>query len=498
MHCSLHEYQTRAVQHVLDNPGAGLFMRMGLGKTVVALTAIGDLLDSITVTRVLIVGPLRVILSTWPSEIEKWDHTKHLTYTLIRGTPKERKAQALTPTNISLVNYENLDKLVTDLGKKWPWDMIVLDESSMVKSSKTQRWRALRRVRPFVDRVLLLTGTPAPNNISDLWAQLYLLDQGTRLGRTKGAFLARWGTSDYWHKWTPFPHAVAEITDRIKDICLSMRSEDYIQLPELVTTTVPVVLDEASRAVYEELRKEFIVQFYNENQGALTETVVTAANAAVLTAKLRQVARGVLYHNQEDARGRATWTELHEEKLDALESIIDDAEGDPIFVAYEYVSDVVLIQERWPEARHLDDKPETVDAWNRGEIPILCAHPASAGFGLNLQAGGRTVVWFGPTWSSSFFEQFVARLHRQGQTRTVFCYFIVAVDTIDERVLDVMLKKISVQDALMAELRRKPCGSPATKNRESADSAATPSSSGGSGSTTPPATPSSNAGTPAA
>ena len=442
MRWSAHEYQRRAVRHLVEHPRSALWLDMGLGKTVVTLTAIRELLDSICVSKVLVVAPLRVTLTTWPNEIEKWDHTRHLSYRVLRGTPKQRLHALRELPDITLVNYEQLQWLTTVLRDPWPFDMLVFDESSKMKSSNSKRWRATRKVLRYMDRVVLLTGTPAPNGLIDLWAQMFLLDFGRRLGATKTAFLDRWFESDYWgHKWTPREYASAQIHPLVGDICLSLRAADYLELPPVIYNDVPVVLDEHCAADYDELERELLLE--------ISEcATVTAVNGAVLTSKLLQYCNGAVYTT--DAAGDPTgeWEEIHDAKLDALADVLDEA-GGPVLLAYDFRFDLQRILDRFPRARVLDDDPETIAQWNRGEIPLLLAHPASAGYGLNLQEGGHVIVWYGPTWNLSHYQQFNARLARQGQTRPVIVHHLVVRDTIEERVMDVMQGKATVQEALL-------------------------------------------------
>lgn len=437
-----HKYQERAVRHLLGHERAALWLDMGLGKTVATLTAVRDLLDSVSVCRVLIVAPLRVMLTTWPAEIAKWDHTRHLTYTLVRGSAVRRRQLAARPTDVTLVNYENLVDLVAAFGESWPWDMVVFDESSKMKSSTAKRWRAMRKVMKSVSRVVLLTGTPAPNGLTDLWAQLYLLDFGYRLGSTKTAFLQRWFTTDYWgHTWTPQPWAAEQIHAAVADVCLSMQARDYLELPPLLVNPITVPLPADALDQYAELEKEMLLE--------LGDQAVTAANAAVLTGKLMQLANGAVYLSDTEQR---VWESVHEAKLDALGELIEET-SEPVLCFYSFRSDAARIAQRFPQAREMDAAGAVVADWNAGAVPLLLAHPASAGHGLNLQSGGRTIVWFGPTWNLEHWQQANARLHRQGQARPVIAHVLLAQDTLDARVLDVMTGKSTVQEALLQAVK---------------------------------------------
>ena len=438
-----HKYQERAVRHLLEHERAALFLDMGLGKTAVTLTAVRELLDSVSVRRVLIVAPLRVVLTTWPAEIDKWDHARHLSYTIVRGSAVRRRQLAGRATDITLINYENLADLVAAFGNAWPWDMVVFDESSRMKNSQAKRWRAVRKVMKHVQRVVLLTGTPAPNGLEDLWAQLYLLDFGYRLGATKTAFLQRWFTCDYWgHTWTAHPWAAEQIHAAVADVCLSMQARDYLDLPPLLVNPVPVPLPRAALEQYDALEKEMLLE--------IGDQAVTAANAAVLTSKLMQLSNGAVYLPT-DTPVRV-WETLHEAKLDALEEIIEEV-AEPVLCFYTFKSDACRIAQRFPQAREMDATGSIIGEWNAGRVPLLLAHPASAGHGLNLQAGGRTIVWLGPTWNLEHWQQANARLHRQGQDRPVIAHVLLGQDTIDARVLDVMQGKSTVQEALLQAVK---------------------------------------------
>lgn len=448
MKVQLHAYQLRGVEHVVRHQRCALFWEMGVGKTLTVLTAIEQLLDTVEVRRVLVVAPLRVAISTWPDEIDKWDFD--IRYTLIRGAPGQRRRLVAQDTELHLINFDNLKWLVDAYEKRWPYDMVVFDESSKLKAPGTKRFRSLRRCVSRLGRVVLLSGTPSPNGLLDLWSQLFLLDGGLRLGKTFTAYKARffYKTDFNGYKMNPRHGSAEYIHEQIKDLCLSMRAEDYLELPERVENQIPVFLGRALDQ-YQDLERRMAL--------TLNDTDITAVNAAVLMGKLLQFASGALYDEERN------WHVVHDEKLDALGDIIDEAAGTPVLVAYNYQSDLERLKARFKNAVVLDKHPATIECWNRGEISILLAHPQSAGHGLNLQMGGNIIAWFSLTWSLEALQQFNARLHRQGQKKPVFIHYLVAEGTVDETVLEVLHGKDQTQRALMLALRDKvlPPGKPA-------------------------------------
>ena len=443
-----HPYQLQAKQHILSHPSTALWMDMGLGKSSATLMAVAEMKERQEYNRVLIVAPVRVVRNTWPTEINKWDQFKGLTYTVITGgtSPKKRGALLNKQTDIHLINYELLPWLVELYGDLWPYDVVVFDEFSKMKSSSAKRFKAMKKVRKHIDRVVGLTGTPASNGLMDLWSQSYLLDSGVRLGTTYWSFRNRWfRQTDYMgYSFAPRPGAEEEIHQRLADICLSMSAADYLTLPDRVDNVIYIDLPTKARTAYEELETEFITQ--------LADETITALNAAAMANKCLQAANGAVYNGEGEA------LPLHDEKLQALDDVIEEAAGAPVLVAYTYKSDARRIQEKFKQAVMLGDSPETIEQWNAGEIPLLLAHPASAGHGLNLQDGGNLVVWFGLSWSLENYQQFNARLHRQGQTKPVFVHHIVARDSIDEKVLRVLGEKEGVQRGLLEAVRREYVG----------------------------------------
>lgn len=449
-----HHYQQTAQDYVQEKRSCALVLDLGLGKTVVTGSVIVEQMELELVDKVLIVAPKRVALHTWPAELEKWDHLQNLTYQVIQGTPKKRERLVSGDEDIHIINYENLVWLVKHFGRRWPYDLVVFDEISKMKSPGSKRFRAFRQIRPLVRNVIGLTGTPASNGLLDLWAQMWLIDTGKRLGRTFTAYKDRWFFSDHWgHTWMPRGGAEDEINERIADIAISMSAEDYLELPDRVDVVDRVYLNDNQMADYAHLERDLYIQ--------LDQGEVTAVNAAVLTGKCRQYTAGALYHDEQDS-----WEEVHQEKLNALEDIIEAADG-PVLVAYEFRSDLERLRQRFPQGRTIDNG-DAIDSWNRGEIPILFAHPASAGHGLNLQDGGHRIVWFSLTWSLELYQQFNGRLHRQGQTKPVTVHHLVCDDTIDAVVLDALQHKRSVQDALLDAIKSSHRNSSNDQDRRSA------------------------------
>lgn len=433
-----HDYQTYAKDFVLGHPYCGLILDMGLGKSVITLTALWDLiLDSFDLSRVLVVAPKRVAEDTWPREIEKWEHLKGLTYSLVLGSEKQRRAALQRRAFLYIINRENIAWLVENT--RWRFDALVIDELSSFKSSKAQRFRALKKVRPLCHRVIGLTGTPAPNTLIDLWPQIYLLDMGKRLGRFVTHFRERFFLPDKRSSYAIFSYklrdgAEQQIYDLISDICVSMRAIDHLQMPALIANRVIVRLSKSEHVLYNTLKRDMFL--------ALNNNEIDAVNAAALSGKLCQLANGAIYAADSHA------VRFHDRKLDALEDLIEGANGKPVLVAYWFKHDLDRIRERFT-VREIRESRDIAD-WNAGRIPIAVIHPASAGHGLNLQSGGNTLIWFGLTWSLELYQQTNARLWRQGQKAdTVVIHHIVAEGTIDEQVLDALERKETTQTALM-------------------------------------------------
>lgn len=435
-----HDYQRYAIDYIETHPVAAVLLDMGLGKTVISLTAIADLLfESFEAHRILVVAPLRVARDTWPAEIKKWEHLRHLTYAVAIGTPAERKAALMAKADITIINRENLQWLIENSGFRFDYDMVVIDELSSFKNHQSKRFKSLLKVRPHIKRIIGLTGTPSSNGLMDLWAEFRLLDIGQRLGRfitqyRNTYFVPDKRNGEIIYSYKPLPYAEKQIYRQISDITISMRSSDHLKMPELVSTQYEVYLSDAERERYEELKSEFVLR--------LNDDEVTAANAAALTGKLSQLANGSIYTDTGDTIA------FHDRKLDALEDIIEAANGKPVLVAYWFRHDLQRIRERF-DVRELKSSKDITD-WNAGNIPVAVIHPASAGHGLNLQQGGSTLIWFGLTWSLELYQQTNARLWRQGQSAgTVVLQHIITKGTIDERILKALSLKEVTQSALI-------------------------------------------------
>lgn len=434
-----HEYQSYATEFILSHPISAVFLEMGLGKSVITLSAIFDLcLDSFLVCKVLVIAPLRVARDTWPAEINKWDHLKGLSYSVAVGTEKERIDALKKQSTLYIINRENVDWLVHKSGIPFRFDMVVIDELSSFKSYGAKRFKSLLKVRPSVKRIVGLTGTPSSNGLMDLWAEFRILDLGQRLGRYISHYRNTYFKPDKRNaqivfSYKPLPGAEDEIYKQISDITISMKSTDYLKMPEYVSNEVFVTLSDKEWKVYSEFKEEMVANLGDEE--------IDAVNAAVLSGKLLQMANGAVYDSENKAHV------IHEKKLDALEDLIEGANGKPVLVAYWYKHDLERIRDRFP-VRQIQSSKDIED-WNDGTIPVAVIHPASAGHGLNLQSGGSTLIWFGLTWSLELYQQTNARLYRQGQKNTVIVHHIITKDTIDEDVLLALTKKEKTQDALI-------------------------------------------------
>ncbi len=439
MKYSPHEYQNFATEYILQKPIAAILLDMGLGKSVITLTAIFDLtLDSFQIRKVLVIAPLRVARDTWPAEITKWDHLKELNYTVAIGSEQERKTALMQKAQIYLINRENVEWLVTKSGMPFDYDMVVVDELSSFKSHQAKRFRSLMKVRPKVKRIVGLTGTPSSNGLMDLWAEYRVLDLGQRLGRFIGNFRTTYFVPDKRNaqmvfSYKPKPGAEDAIYRLISDITISMKGNDYLKLPELVINEVPVVMSVPEEQNYQTMKSDMVISLKGKE--------IDAANAAALSGKLLQMASGAVY---DENHGVA---HLHDRKLDALEDLIEAANGKPVLIAYWFKHDLDRIMKRFPVEQL--NSADSIRRWNNGEIPIAVIHPASAGHGLNLQAGGSTLVWFSLTWSLELYQQTNARLWRQGQKDTVVIHHIIAVGTIDEQVMKALQFKDKTQSALI-------------------------------------------------
>ncbi|NFE59125.1 DEAD/DEAH box helicase [Clostridium botulinum] len=440
-------YQQYAINHIMDHKASGLFLDMGMGKTVSSLTAIDSLSFLGDTGKVLVIAPKRVAEDTWSTEIEKWDHLKNLRISTILGTPNQRIEAVEKDADIYVTNRENVVWLVDNYFKTWKWDTCIIDELSSFKSSKAKRFRALKKVRPYFKRIIGLTGTPAPNSLIDLWPQVYLLDGGQRLGKTITGYRERYFTPGERNQFVVFNYNLKDgaeeaIYNKISDICVSMKAKDYLDLPERIDNKIFIDLPKKVKDQYRDLEKDLIIQLDNED--------ITATNSAVLTGKLLQMCNGAVYSEDKEI------VEVHDKKLNALMDIIEAANGKPVLIFYSFKHDLIRIQEFLNKNKLKGQElagTEDIKKWNNGQIPILLLHPASAGHGLNLQYGGNIVVWFGLTWSLELYQQANARLHRQGQKETVIIHHIIARDTVDEDVIKALTNKEVNQNVLLEAVK---------------------------------------------
>lgn len=450
-------YQEHGTEHICTHDGTGLFMEMGLGKTVTTLTAIVNMFAEGKIKKVLVIAPLAVAKDTWEEEIVKWDHTKHLRLSKVLGNEKERRAAILKQAHIYTINCENVPWLISNFQGNWPWDYVIVDELTKFKSPKARRFKALRMIRPKIKKITGLTGMPRPNSLLDLWSQLFLLDQGERLGKTLTEYRQKYFNPDkvnghvvYSYKLKKEPKEsllgeeiyAAEIYDKISDICISMKSDDYIKLPERVVKTKYISMSPETQALYDEFQKELFME--------MADKEINVANAAVLSGKLLQFSNGAIYDDERN------WHTIHDEKLEALADIIDEAQGESILVFYNYKHDLERIMKKFKHLKpRLLKTTEDRQDWNKGKIQLAIAHPKSAGHGLNLQAGGNIIVWFGLQWSLELYEQACKRLHRRGQLKPVFIWHLLTKGTIDKDVLNALDRKLGGNSACMKAIKAK-------------------------------------------
>lgn len=438
----LHEYQRKGVDFIKERKRCALWLDMGLGKTTTTLTALSDLIDSFSVNRTLVIAPLRVANSVWRQEAANWEHLKHLSVAICTGSERERLSALQRDSDLYVINRENVPWLIKHYGSAWPFDCVVIDEASSFKNATSQRFKALRKALPQTNYMILLTGTPSPNGLLDLWPQMYLVDFGEALGRTMTSYKQRFFEQDYMgYKFKPREGAADRIHGLLQPMVLSMSAEDYLELPDRINIVESVALPPSALNAYREFERTLLAELPDGEE-------IEAMNAAVLANKLLQYSNGAVYTDD-----LGNWSEIHTAKLDALSDIVEQNEGENFLVAYNYKTDLARLQKRFPFARVLDKSADTVRQWNSGQIRMLLAHPASAGHGLNLQRGGSLIVWFSLNWSLELYQQFNARLHRQGQDKPVRIIHIVADGCIDERVISVLSEKDAVQSALLTALK---------------------------------------------
>ena len=439
-----HPYQEYATKRILEQARVGLFLDMGLGKSVITLTAIDQLIyDYLCVQRVLVIAPKKVAEATWQAEVRKWDHLSRLSFATALGTARQRAAAVEAGADITIINRENVVWLVEELGSVWPFDMVVVDESSSFKSPGAKRFRALKRMLPRIRSVVILTGTPAPNGLEDLWSQIYLLDRGERLGRYATHYRERYFDHNPWrYEYVPKPGAFEAVQKKIADICVSMKAEDWLTLPELIVDDVPVMLTGDGLKAYREMERTMCLD--------VDGTELSAMSAAGLTGKLLQLCGGCVY----DEDGIAH--HVHDAKLEALGEVIEQLHGEHALLFYGYRHEIPMIEavlERTGRRHRLLQCAADADAWNRGEIDVLLAHPASCAYGLNLQDGGRHVIWYTLTWSLELYQQANARLHRQGQQKPVIVHRLLVQGGVDQDVVKALEGKDETQAALVEALK---------------------------------------------
>lgn len=445
MKYSPHNYQRHTTQFIIDHPESAIFLGMGMGKTISTLTAINDLIrNRFETQKVLVIAPIRVARDTWPAELNKWDHLAGLTVSPIIGTAKQREAAVNRRADIYTIGRENIPWLVKHHGSRWPYDMVIIDELSSFKNPQAKRFKALKKVRPKIHRIVGLTGTPAPNSLLDIWAPFRLIDNGERLGRFITHYRDQYFTPGrrngaIVYNWNLRPGADQAIYDNIADITVSMRTTDYLQLPEATHQHITVQLPAKARKHIDTLKRDLVLD--------LDDDTIDAANAAILSLKLQQLAGGAIYNETGD-----DYITVHNEKIQALTELVDQAQGNPILVCFWFKHERDRILDAIPGARVLDTQQDFHD-WNNGDIPVALIHPASAGHGLNLQAGGHIMVWYTTPWSLELYEQANARLHRQGQTEPVSIIHIDTADSIDQTVHQALTRKDTTQQALITAVK---------------------------------------------
>lgn len=451
---NLHKYQKVCVEHIISHPFCGVFLDMGLGKTISTLTAIEELkYDYCEIDTVLVIAPKRVAETVWEEEAKKWDHTKHLTFSKIIGTEQQRLAALKVKADVHIISRDNIAWLCSLYAAKLPYDMLVIDELSSFKAHQTQRFKSLRLARPWFKRVVGLTGTPAPNGLINLWSQMYLIDRGERLEKTITAYRSRYfrpGASNGYvvYSYNLLSDSERLIQERIKDICISMRAEDYLEMPERIDNFIRVTMPDKLMDAYKKFEQENVITLANEIEEGTT--TVNAVNAAALSNKLLQFANGAMYDENKNV------VPIHDLKLEALKEIIEAADGKPVLVAWTYQFDRDRIKNYFRSMAPRELKTaEDINDWNAGKVQLMLAHPASAGHGINLQAGGNIIVWYGLTWSLELYQQFNARLYRQGQKQRTIIHHIVNSGTHDEDVVKALKSKDKTQNNLMNSIKAK-------------------------------------------
>ena len=442
-----HTYQTRLKDFIIANRYAFLTVDMGLGKTVTTLTAVRELLeDYLEASRVLVIAPKSVAENTWTSECAKWDHLQHLRVSVVMGDEKRRVRALEAEADLYVINRENVAWLTGHLGKDWDFDTVIIDESSSFKNPASQRFKALRRVRPRIRRMVLLTGTPSPNGHMDLWAQMWLIDMGERLGRTLGAYRTRYfkpGRSNghVVYDWHLQPGAADAISEKMQDVTVSLKAEDWLEVPDLIESDVRIALSPTESKAYRDFERDQLAVMDGKD--------IEAVTAAALANKLLQFTGGAMYDTEHG------WHIVSDAKLRVLEDIIESAGDEPVLVFYQFKHELTRLQERFKPLHPVafSGEPDVLRDWNTGRIRMLLCQPASVQYGLNMQSGGHIIVWYTPTWNLEQYQQANARLHRQGQERPVLCYRLICDGTIDERVIAAVSSKDHAQESLLAQIR---------------------------------------------
>ncbi len=441
-------YQRRAIEFVERHDHCALFLDMGLGKTVSTLTAVQALMrDTLEVERTLVIAPKAVALNTWSGECSKWDHLRSLRVSIVMGTAAQRQKALTTEADVYVTNRDNTEWIASTChtaGHPWPFDCVILDESSSFKNPQAKRWKVMKRLLPYIKRLVLLTGTPSPNGLSDLWAQAYLLDQGQRLEKNIGTYRLKYfypgaHNGAVVYQWLPRKGAAEQIAQKLSDICLSMKAADYLSLPDVIDGGMTLTLPAKELAAYRQFERDCVASLEDGAE-------IVAQTAVALTTKLLQFAGGAVY---DDAH---SWHTVSTVKADALAELCE-ASTSPVLVYYNYQHERDRIASSLPDVVNFHGEPEILERWNRGEIHVMMAHPASVAFGLNMQQGGHTIVWFSPTWNLELYLQANARLHRQGQQHPVILYHLIARGTMDETVMAALKGKRSVQDVLLERLK---------------------------------------------
>lgn len=442
-----HTYQTRLKDFIIDHRYAFLTVDMGLGKTVTTLTAVRELLeDYFEISRVLVIAPKSVAENTWTGECAKWDHLAHLRVSVVMGTEAQRVRALAAPADIYVINRDNVVWLVRHLGSRWNFDTVIIDESSSFKNPQAQCFKALRKVRPKIRRLVLLTGTPSPNGYMDLWAQMWLIDMGERLGKTLTSYRTRYfrpGRSNghVVYDWILRPGSHEAISDLMSDVTVSLKAEDWLEVPDFIETDIRIALSPSESKAYRDFERDQLMSLDGKD--------IEAVTAAALTNKLLQFTGGAMYDTEHG------WHQVSDAKLRALDDILEAANGEPVLVFYQYKHELERLLDRYASMKPVafSGAPETLKAWNEGRIPLMVCQPASVQYGLNMQQGGHIIVWYTPTWNLEQYQQANARLHRQGQTHPVVCYRLICGGTVDNRVVDAVAGKDNIQEALLQMIR---------------------------------------------